>query len=175
MAAAAKVTLHANGRATVQCATHDLGTGAYTAFTQISSEQLGVPFEKVTFELGVSDYPFGPVAGGSNSTGTVGTPIHEAAGLLHRALAELAAGQIGSPLQGISPNEITMISPGRIGSKKGGPSPIPTPRFCGARVVNRSPWKRKNMTRRTIQSWLSSPGVHISAKSKWIRFFRESE
>ncbi|MGI9114638.1 MAG: molybdopterin cofactor-binding domain-containing protein, partial [Chthoniobacterales bacterium] len=65
---------------TVQCATHELGTGAYTAFTQISSEQLGVPFEKVTFELGKSDYPFGPVAGGSNSTATVGTAIHEVAG-----------------------------------------------------------------------------------------------
>lgn len=117
MEAAAKVILHADGRATVQCATHDLGTGAYTAFTQISSEQLGVPFEKVTFELGTSDYPFGPVAGGSNSTGTVGTAIHEAAGLLHRALAELAVRQIGSPLQGISPNEITMVAQGRIGRK----------------------------------------------------------
>ena len=79
MSAAAKAILHADGSATVQCATHDLGTGAYTAFTQISSEQLGVPFEKVTFELGKSDYPFGPVAGGSNSTGTVGTAIHEVA------------------------------------------------------------------------------------------------
>ena len=118
MEAAAKVILHADGRATVQCATHDLGTGAYTAFTQISSEQLGVPFEKVTFELGKSDYPFGPVAGGSNSTGTVGTAIHEAAGLLHRALAELATRQTGSPLQGISPNDIGMVAPGRIGSKK---------------------------------------------------------
>ena len=77
MSAAAKVQLRADGSATVQCATHDLGTGAYTAFTQISSEQLGVPFEKVTFELGKSDFPFGPVAGGSNSTGTVGTAIHE--------------------------------------------------------------------------------------------------
>ncbi|PYJ84619.1 MAG: acylaldehyde oxidase, partial [Verrucomicrobia bacterium] len=55
MSAAAKVILGANNTATVQCATHDLGTGAYTAFTQISSEQLGVPFENVTFELGKSD------------------------------------------------------------------------------------------------------------------------
>ena len=118
MAAAARVTLHADGQAVVQCATHDLGTGAYTAFTQISSEQLGVPFEKVRFELGTSDYPFGPVAGGSNSTGTVGTAIHEAAGLLHRALGELATKQAQSPLKGLSLDEIAMIAPGRIGSKK---------------------------------------------------------
>jgi xanthine dehydrogenase YagR molybdenum-binding subunit len=61
--AAARVELGVDGSATVQCATHDLGTGAYTAFTQISSEQLGVPFEKVTFQLGNSDFPYGPVAG----------------------------------------------------------------------------------------------------------------
>jgi xanthine dehydrogenase YagR molybdenum-binding subunit len=117
MEAAAKAILHADGRATVQCATHDLGTGAYTAFTQISSEQLGVPFENVTFELGKSDYPFGPVAGGSNSTGTVGTAIHDVAGLLHQALAELAVKDARSPLHGLSPNDITMVEPGRIGLK----------------------------------------------------------
>jgi xanthine dehydrogenase YagR molybdenum-binding subunit len=118
MQAAAKATLHADGRATVQCATHDLGTGAYTAFTQISSEQLGVPFEKVTFELGKSDFPFGPVAGGSNSTGTVGTAIHNVAGLLHRALAELAVKDLKSPLQGFLPDDIAMVAPGRISLKK---------------------------------------------------------
>src|SRR3979409_2550300 len=98
MSAAAKCQLRANGTATVQCATHDLGTGAYTAFTQISSEQLGLPFENVTFELGKSDFPFGPVAGGSNSTGTVGTAIHEAAVLLDKTLAALAGTHWKAPL-----------------------------------------------------------------------------
>lgn len=91
MNAAARVELRANGTAKVQCATHDLGTGAYTAFTQISSEQLGVPFENITFELGKSDFPFGPVAGGSNSTATVGTAIHEVALMLHQALAQIGS------------------------------------------------------------------------------------
>ncbi len=90
MSAAAKVIFRVDSSATVQCATHDLGTGAYTAFTQISSEQLGMPFEKITFELGKSDFPFGPVAGGSNSTGTVGTAIHEAA-----LLSSYSAGRTG--------------------------------------------------------------------------------
>lgn len=115
--AAAKVQLRADGSATVQCATHDLGTGAYTAFTQISSEQLGIPFEKVTFELGNSDYPWGPVAGGSNSTGTVGTAIHEVAQLLHRALAELAVKDSRSPLYNSKAEDIAMTAPGRLGLK----------------------------------------------------------
>ncbi|MFL6537520.1 MAG: xanthine dehydrogenase family protein molybdopterin-binding subunit [Chthoniobacterales bacterium] len=117
MNAAAKVILRADGSATVQCATHDLGTGAYTAFTQISSEQLGVPFEKVTFELGKSDFPFGPVAGGSNSTATVGTALHEVAGMLHNALAQLAVKDSKSPLYNQKPEEIAMVAPGRIGLK----------------------------------------------------------
>ncbi|HEY3662623.1 MAG TPA: xanthine dehydrogenase family protein molybdopterin-binding subunit, partial [Chthoniobacterales bacterium] len=116
--AAAKAILHADGSATVQCATHDLGTGAYTAFTQISSEMLGIPFEKVKFELGKSDYPFGPVAGGSNSTATVGTAIHDVARLLHEALAELAVKDAKSPLHGEQPDHIAMTAPGRIGLKK---------------------------------------------------------
>src|SRR5450755_1244441 len=117
MSAAAKAQLRTDGSATVQCATHDLGTGAYTAFTQISSEQLGVPFEKVTFELGKSDFPFGPVAGGSNSTGTVGTAIHEVALLLHKALAEIAVKDSNSPLYNQKSEDIAMVSPGRIGLK----------------------------------------------------------
>lgn len=117
MNAAAKVILRADGSATVQCATHDLGTGAYTAFTQISSEQLGVPFEKVTFELGKSDFPFGPVAGGSNSTGTVGTAIHEVAGMLHGALAQIAVQNSRSPLYNEKADDLVMVEPGRIGLK----------------------------------------------------------
>lgn len=115
--AAARVILKSDGSATVQCATHDLGTGAYTAFTQISSEQLGVPFEKVTFELGKSDYPFGPVAGGSNSTATVGRALHELALKLHQTLADLAAKDPKSPLQNQKTEDVVMIAPGRLGLK----------------------------------------------------------
>ncbi|HEV2804963.1 MAG TPA: xanthine dehydrogenase family protein molybdopterin-binding subunit [Chthoniobacterales bacterium] len=115
MTAAAKIIFRADNTATVQCATHDLGTGAYTAFTQISSEQIGIPFENVTFELGKSDFPFGPVAGGSNSTGTVGTAIHEAAVLLHEELAKLAVKDAKSPLYNAKLDDIAMVSEGRIG------------------------------------------------------------
>ena len=115
MSAAAKVQFRADGTATVQCATHDLGTGAYTAFTQISSEQLGIPFENVTFELGKSDFPFGPVAGGSNSTGTVGTAIHEVAKMFHRRLGEIVVKDAQSPLHDAALDDISMVTPGRIG------------------------------------------------------------
>jgi xanthine dehydrogenase YagR molybdenum-binding subunit len=57
------------------------------------------------------------VAGGSNSTGTVGTAIHEVAVLLHKALAEIAVKDSESPLYNLKSDDIAMVAPGRIGLK----------------------------------------------------------
>jgi xanthine dehydrogenase YagR molybdenum-binding subunit len=76
-----------------------------------------LPFENITFELGKSDFPFGPVAGGSNSTGSVGTALHELALLLHKTLAEMAVKDSKSPLFNEKADDIAMVSPGRIGLK----------------------------------------------------------
>src|SRR5205085_237138 len=64
-----------------------------------------------------TDFPFGPVAGGSNTTGTVGTAIHEVAQLLHKTLAEIAVKDSKSPLYNSQTNDIAMVAPGRLGSK----------------------------------------------------------
>jgi len=110
MAADARVLLKADGSATVECAAHDIGTGAYTVLTQISAEALGLPVENVTFALGDSDLPFGPVAGGSNTTATVGSAIYLAATDLHKKLLKLATADQHSPLYGIDAEKI--ITPG---------------------------------------------------------------
>ena len=67
-AAAARVLLTADGKARVQIAAHDLGTGAYTVIGQIAAEELGIPLSSVSVELGDSNLPPAPVAGGSNTT-----------------------------------------------------------------------------------------------------------
>jgi xanthine dehydrogenase YagR molybdenum-binding subunit len=89
--AEAHIELKADGAALVRCATHDLGTGAYTIFTQVSADAIGLPVEKVEFELGTSDFPFAPVSAGSQSTATVGSAIANAAENLKKSLAELGA------------------------------------------------------------------------------------
>lgn len=66
--AAARVRLQRDGRARVEIAGHEIGTGAYTILAQTAAERLGVPLEKVAVFIGDSDLPPGPVAGGSNST-----------------------------------------------------------------------------------------------------------
>lgn len=115
MMATARVRLDAAGNALVQCAAHDLGTGAYTVMTQISAEALGLPMEKVKFELGDSDLPFGPVAGGSNSSATVGSAIYEAAKALHFSLAKLASADPKSPLHGVDPTKVRLTGVEQLG------------------------------------------------------------
>ncbi len=115
MAAEVRLRLHADGTALVQCAAHDLGTGAYTVLTQISAEAIGLAVEKVVLEIGNSDLPFGPVAGGSNTTATVGSAIYEAAADLHKNLAKLATDDAASPLHGVSAGKVVAIEPGRLG------------------------------------------------------------
>jgi xanthine dehydrogenase YagR molybdenum-binding subunit len=77
-AAAARVRLMANGKAGVQIAAHDLGTGAYTVIGQIAAEELGIPLSSVSVELGDSNLPPAPVAGGSNTTASACSAVLKA-------------------------------------------------------------------------------------------------
>jgi xanthine dehydrogenase YagR molybdenum-binding subunit len=108
-AASARVRLTADGKARVEAATQDLGTGAYTIFTQVAADALGLPVEKVSFGLGDSDFPAAPTSGGSNSTASVSEAVIEAAGALKRKLAALAAkAGARSPLAGLEPDQLAL-------------------------------------------------------------------
>ena len=61
-AATARVQLTADGRAAVQIAAHEIGTGIMTVVGQMAAERLGIPLEQVQVEVGDSIFP--PVAGG---------------------------------------------------------------------------------------------------------------
>ncbi|PAM96880.1 carbon monoxide dehydrogenase, partial [Streptomyces sp. Alain-F2R5] len=61
----------------------DYGQGHATPFAQVLSEQLGVPFEKITLEQGDSDLVrFGNGTGGSRSITATGQAIVEASALV---------------------------------------------------------------------------------------------
>jgi xanthine dehydrogenase YagR molybdenum-binding subunit len=96
-------------RAIGSSATHDLGTGAYTVFTQITASLVGLPLEKVKFELGDSTLPPAPVAGGSTSTASVGQALSVAADSLKAALLKLATdNNASSTLAGLKISDVTM-------------------------------------------------------------------
>jgi xanthine dehydrogenase YagR molybdenum-binding subunit len=70
-AATARVKLNSDGKAVVQVAAHEIGTGVMTVVGQMAAQLLGIPLENVEVELGDSKYPPVPVAGGSNQTASI--------------------------------------------------------------------------------------------------------
>ncbi len=76
--ATARVTLYPNGTAKVQVATHEVGQGVYTVCAIVAADKLGIDADRISVEIGDSDLPPAPVAGGSNSTASVGNAIAKA-------------------------------------------------------------------------------------------------
>ena len=113
MPAAARVCLNADGRAIVQSAMHEIGQGAVTSMTQVAAEALGLSLEHVTFELGDTRLPYGGMTVGSMSTLTNGTPIHDAACTVRKALLKRATRDQGSPLYGCDASDLNVID-GRV-------------------------------------------------------------
>ncbi|MEY2492496.1 MAG: xanthine dehydrogenase YagR molybdenum-binding subunit [Verrucomicrobiota bacterium] len=73
--ATAKATLTSNGDIVIRSATHEIGTGTYTAMSQLAASALGLPLESIRFELGDSDFPEAPNNGGSWQTASVGPAV----------------------------------------------------------------------------------------------------
>jgi xanthine dehydrogenase YagR molybdenum-binding subunit len=66
----------------------DIGTGARTVLAQIAADALGVPLERVGIQVGSSDLPSAPLAGGSSGTASWGWSVHAASTELAARLAE---------------------------------------------------------------------------------------
>src|SRR5436190_12903548 len=94
-AAAARVRLQADGHALVHIAAHDLGTGAYTVVAQAAAERLGIPLGSVQVEMGDSDLPPAPVAGGSNTTASACSAVTKACDAIRRRLSNKDGQTVG--------------------------------------------------------------------------------
>ena len=75
-------TLFADGTAVLRCATSDMGPGTATAATQVAADALGVPPERIRFELGDSSLPKAKEHGGSTTLASVGAAVAAACGVL---------------------------------------------------------------------------------------------
>ncbi|MFJ3222443.1 xanthine dehydrogenase family protein molybdopterin-binding subunit [Streptomyces sp. NPDC086783] len=64
----------------------DIGTGARTVLAQVAADALGVPLDRVRTEVGSSDLPPAPLAGGSSGTASWGWAVHEACSRLRARL-----------------------------------------------------------------------------------------
>jgi len=68
----------ADGTLVLQTAVTDIGPGTGTAMVSIASEVMGIPAEKIKFDMGDSSLPPSPTQGGSQITSTVGSAVHDA-------------------------------------------------------------------------------------------------
>ena len=90
----ARVTLNADGRARVDIAAHDVGTGVKTVVGQFATEFLGLSDGTVDVHIGDSALPPGPIAGGSISTASAGSAVQLACG---KILARLGNAPASAP------------------------------------------------------------------------------
>ncbi len=86
----ASATLFADGTAVVRSATSDMGPGTYTSATQVAADTLGLPMERVRFELGDTTFPKAKEHGGSTTMASIGNAVRAACLALRTKLDDLA-------------------------------------------------------------------------------------
>jgi xanthine dehydrogenase YagR molybdenum-binding subunit len=106
--AAARVSLTASARASVELAAHEIGTGAYTTLALTAAHALGVPVGAVTVQLGDSDLPPVPPAGGSNNAASTTHVVVKACEMIRRNLADAAVADTGSSFHGMDPGTLSL-------------------------------------------------------------------
>src|SRR5262249_34518290 len=97
-----------DGSVLVQSGTQDLGTGTYTIMTQVAAATLGLPSERIRFELGDTILPRAPVSGGSMTAASVGPAVQNACLALRDKILSLASHAVSSPLQGFDMSTLTL-------------------------------------------------------------------
>ncbi len=103
--ATASAKILPDGMALVRSGSQDIGTGTYTVMTQVAADALGLPANRVRFELGDSQMPDAPGSGGSTTVASV-APAVQAACLAARAQLVDAAIAPGAPLQGAQRDDV---------------------------------------------------------------------
>ncbi|HVF46734.1 MAG TPA: xanthine dehydrogenase family protein molybdopterin-binding subunit, partial [Pyrinomonadaceae bacterium] len=105
--ASVRLTLKVDGSLLIESSVTDIGPGTYTMGSIVASQSLGIPIEKVSFVLGDSALPPGPMQGGSTVTSSVGTAIQEGAQKLIGEIMELANRDANSAFKGLTFADVT--------------------------------------------------------------------
>src|SRR5438445_10515650 len=84
--ASALARMRPDGTLLVQSGAVDIGGGTYTVMAQVAAETLGVPYEKVRFDLGDTEMPEAPRSGGSITAASVASAVEAACRALRQKL-----------------------------------------------------------------------------------------
>jgi xanthine dehydrogenase YagR molybdenum-binding subunit len=86
--------LLADGSLVLQSAVTDIGPGTGTAMVQIASDAIGIAPERISFQLGNSEFPEAGNQGGSSTVNSVGPAVANVCTALKQKLVELAANSL---------------------------------------------------------------------------------
>jgi xanthine dehydrogenase YagR molybdenum-binding subunit len=120
--AAVRLSVTPEGKATIQLAGHEIGTGAYTVVAITAAHSLGLKVDDMTVKLGDSDLPPVTTAGGSNNAATTAHVVHKACEEVRVRVAAAASADAKSPLHGEDPTSLT-LSGGRLVGSAGASEP----------------------------------------------------
>ncbi|CAM4090444.1 xanthine dehydrogenase family protein molybdopterin-binding subunit [Nocardia ninae] len=106
----AHARLRSDGSLVVQTGTQEFGTGVATAMSQVACDAMGMPFDRIRFEIGNTDYPNIAATVGSIGASAVSAAVHTTCTQLLAQLVEIAVADIDSPLRGRTPDEIEGVA-----------------------------------------------------------------
>ncbi|MDB5475019.1 MAG: xanthine dehydrogenase family protein molybdopterin-binding subunit [Phenylobacterium sp.] len=113
--AAARLSLAPTGKATIQLAGHEIGTGAYTLVAIIVADGLGLKIADVKVQMGDSDLPPVPGAGGSNNAASTANVAAKACEAVRGKLALAAVQANDGPFAGADPATLKLAGGALVG------------------------------------------------------------
>ena len=123
--ASARVVLSPEGAVKVQTATHEIGQGVRTVVALTAADRLGVSLHQIVVEVGDSDLPPAPVAGGSNSTASVCNVVAKACDDIRARISQAAVTSDGGPFHGADPKTLK-FQQGHLVGEDGRAEPLAT-------------------------------------------------
>ena len=106
------VKINPDGSAVVLSGTQDLGTGTKTVLAQIAAEELGIPMDKISVQIGDTQInPYAPISAGSMTLPSVGPAVRTAAYDAKRQLLDIAAQVLQVPGEGLEIQNGSLQSP----------------------------------------------------------------
>ncbi|HEY5060164.1 MAG TPA: xanthine dehydrogenase family protein molybdopterin-binding subunit [Gemmatimonadaceae bacterium] len=95
-AAGTSARLMPDGVVDVRAGSQEIGCGTYTVMSQIAADALGVPVDRIRFELGSTEMPENPASTGSVTAASTGSAVNEALVALKAKIEQLAPGGLAS-------------------------------------------------------------------------------
>jgi xanthine dehydrogenase YagR molybdenum-binding subunit len=97
----AQAVAYRDGHVAIRIGTQDLGTGTRTILAMVAAEELGLPLDRVTAEIGDTSYPFSLPSGGSMTAPSTTPAVRQAAAHLKDKLLHIAAPLLGADATGL--------------------------------------------------------------------------